>query len=107
MQEHHQELDLQALALLITCVKLLYLQGKLSTCKALCSLVTEKIISPQIDLHLTCIRNEAAFFDLISGLLKHTHRLVEAPGESQLQPLFICGDSHCLSGVPGPCCHSL
>lgn len=104
MQDQHQEPDLQVLALLFTCVKLLFLQGRLSTCKALCDPVTEALSRMKIELHLTCIRNEAAFIHLISGLLQHSHRRVQSPEESLLQPLFICGDSHCLSGMPGPYC---
>lgn len=46
-------------------------------------------------LHTTLIRNEAAYFSCIAQLLEEHP---PPPIKAQLKPLYLCGDSHTLSG---------
>ena len=50
-------------------------------------------------LHTTVIRNEAAYFGCVAQLLAdHPPPPLATPAGSHA-PLYLCGDSHCLSGA--------
>jgi hypothetical protein len=89
--------QLDALALLFTAVKVLFLGGGLLQALRLCQLLDPAIAASKVPLHLTLIRNEAAYYGCIRQLLDlaPSYPLADAP---ELQPLYLCGDSHCLSG---------
>lgn len=89
--------QLDALALLFTAAKVLFLGGALPQALKLSHLLPPAVAASKVPLHLTLIRNEAAYFGCIQQLLElaPAYPLADAP---ELQPLYLCGDSHCLSG---------
>ena len=90
--------QLDTLALSFTVVKALFLGGALPQAAKLCQLLAPAVAASNIPLHLTLIRNEAAYYGCLQQLLELAPRypLGDAP---ELQPLYLCGDSHCLSGA--------
>ena len=50
------------------------------------------------ELHKTLIRNEAAYFGCVKQLVLQ-HPPPPQPQAAGALPLYLCGDSHCLSGV--------
>ena len=102
MEYSAEELD--ALALLFTAVKVVYLGGAIGRAARLIELLEAAKRASRKPLHTTLIRNEAAYFSCIAQLLR------EHPppplGPSQLWPLFLCGDSHTLSGGSPPPPHT-
>ncbi|GAX80742.1 hypothetical protein CEUSTIGMA_g8177.t1 [Chlamydomonas eustigma] len=90
--------QLELLAILFTATKVLYVGGALHQAGRLCELVETARLASTVELHKTKIRNEAAYFGCI-------HRLslqFKAPLTSEelnLKPLYLCGDSHCLSAA--------
>ena len=96
LQAEYSAEELDALALLFTAVKVVYLGGAIGRAARLIELLEAARRASRKPLHTTLIRNEAAYFSCIAQLLR------EHPppplGPSQLRPLFLCGDSHTLSG---------
>lgn len=80
--------ELNLLALYYTCVKVLYILGDLETITRLIPYIDH--LKSNRDLHLTIIRNENAYYSEISSL-------VPMKSVTNHKPLYICGDSHCLS----------
>lgn len=88
-----EELDL--LALFFTGVKILYASGALSI---LPSLISKLELTRQgHDLHMTSIRNEQAYFSCISQLMSIHASQRSRSAHGTTRPLYVCGDSHCLS----------
>lgn len=101
MQEHieqYSEQALDALAILMTAVKVLYLGGAIVRAAEAIRLIEPARSASCKPLHGTLIRNEAAYFSCISQLLSD---FPPPPTPHTLEPLFLCGDSHTLSGNLG------
>jgi len=101
MQEHimqYSEQALDALAILMTAVKVLYLGGAIVRAAEAIRMIEPARSASCKPLHTTLIRNEAAYFSCISQLLKD---YPPPPTLHTLDPLFLCGDSHILSGSLG------
>lgn len=78
-------------------MKALFVTGALSRAAKLLQLVELARKASVKELHTTIIRNEAAYFGCISQIMfEHPPPLI-APDQSW-KPLYLCGDSHCLSG---------
>lgn len=87
--------QLYLLALLHTLVKILYVKGYLSVLPFITDIIDP--LSDNKDLHLTNIRNEAAYFTCISKVMKTKHNL-----QSDLEKekfIYFVGDSHCLTSA--------
>ncbi|KAG2427993.1 hypothetical protein HXX76_011979 [Chlamydomonas incerta] len=132
--------QLDALALLFTAAKLLYVGGALGAAAALVAAVEPLRRASSVELHTTLIRNEAAYFGCVLQLLAAPHTPPQPPQPPQPQPpapaagagaaacagageavadgvaaapaaaaaagasagarpLYLCGDSHCLSAA--------
>jgi hypothetical protein len=96
-QQLYSEPQLNTLALLFTSVKLLLLNGALPAAQRLLQLVEPARLASATPLHQTLLRNEAAYYGCVRQLL------LEQPPPAQPipgnpAPLYLCGDSHCLSG---------
>lgn len=101
--------QLDFLALLFTVVKLLYIGGALPRCARVVHLLDSAARASAQELHKTLIRNEAAYFGCVKQLVLQ-HPPPPQPQAAGTLPLYLCGDSHCLSGLPlQPCdaCHAL
>ncbi|KAK9812932.1 hypothetical protein WJX72_005941 [[Myrmecia] bisecta] len=97
-QVDYNAAQLDTLALLFTAVKLLYVGGALARCARLVELVDAARRASRRPLHTTLIRNEAAYFGCVSQLLQD----LPPPHQPQLDTpmaLYLCGDSHSLSGA--------
>lgn len=86
-KEYNQN-ELNLLALLYTTLKILYLIGDLDTIRNIIPYIYH--LKKDRDLHLTIIRNENAYYSEISSL-------VPMKTVTNYKPIYICGDSHCLS----------
>lgn len=95
VQYNVEELD--ALAVLLTAVKVLYLGGAISRAWQLVRLIEPAREASRRPLHTTLIRNEAAYFSCVAQLFK---QYPPPPTPSSIMPIFLCGDSHTLSGTP-------
>ncbi|EFJ52545.1 hypothetical protein VOLCADRAFT_116030 [Volvox carteri f. nagariensis] len=116
--------QLDELALLFTLAKVLFVGGALTAAARLCDLVEPMRRASAVELHTTLIRNEAAYFGCVMQLLKdyppppawpaqlpHTRLPPQAAADtsagaggasasgSSPSPLYLCGDSHCLSAA--------
>lgn len=101
--------ELDALALVMTAAKLLFAGGALPAAAALCGAVEPARCASCQPLHLTLIRNEAAYYGCVLQLLRDhpphpwgwtTGAPVTATGGRELpEPLFLVGDSHTLPGA--------
>lgn len=110
-----RELDL--IALYATTVKVYYLKGLLSHLPMMITLIERIRAMSQVPLHETLVRNELAYYqDIVQILSVRTHAaLYGLPDVSfalndplksnkpewvaaRKRPLYLCGDSHCLSG---------
>ncbi|KAG2443101.1 hypothetical protein HYH02_009515 [Chlamydomonas schloesseri] len=117
--------QLDALALLFTAAKLLYVGGALGAAAALVAAVEPLRRASAVELHTTLIRNEAAYFGCVQQLLAPPHtppqpqpqpqpsagagagaavegqgaETAAVPTGSAARPLYLCGDSHCLSAA--------
>ena len=96
--------ELDALALLFTAVKVVYLGGAIGRAARLIELLEAARRASRKPLHTTLIRNEAAYFSCIAQLLRE--HPPPPPSPKQLRPLFLCGDSHTLSGGSCPPAHT-
>ena len=93
-----QQLD--ALALVFTAAKLLFVGGALCRCRRLAALVEPARRASRRPLHQTLVRNEAAYFGCVAQLLGPAHAPPPAPAPGlEREPLYLLGDSHCLSGA--------
>lgn len=91
--ENYDEDEKYLLALLHTLVKILYVKGCLGIVSYLTNLLDP--LSVNRDLHLTNIRNEAAYFTCISQVVKTSDRLHTPQKEDKV--LYFVGDSHCIT----------
>lgn len=98
LQEHNRNEQLNRLAVILTTIKLLFLQQQIQTCRELCSLVSPLLPAVQPAVHTSHICNEVAFTSCIAMLLEHPQRLVEDRSRHR-QPIYLLGDSHCLPGI--------
>jgi len=110
----YSELELDLLALFVTAVKILFLQGKLSILPALLRLLEPCRLLSAISLHETTIRNEIAYYQelgrilcyrqkhLSYGLVKTLNTVIDADKISiqnaHKHPIYLIGDSHCIPG---------
>jgi hypothetical protein len=92
----YSEQALDALAILMTAVKVLYLGGAISRAAEVVKMIEPARRASCKLLHTTLIRNEAAYCSCISQLLQD---FPPPPTPQGLNPLFLCGDSHTLSGI--------
>ena len=107
MQASWDERQLSMLGIVFTAAKLLFLQGRLDACQALCHLLAPAAASSWAALHTTSIRNETAFLIYISRLEADDTRLIRSPQAAPLPYVYVLGDSHCLAGSPArPVCSS-
>ncbi|KAL0478909.1 hypothetical protein AKO1_007822 [Acrasis kona] len=88
--EPFSEDDLNFIALCFTLVKILFTTSQLNVLPNLIDLVES--IRYLKCLHQTTIRNEHAYFCYLSQIMSEC-----PPQLTSAQPLYICGDSHCLS----------
>ena len=95
----YSEPALDALAILMTAVKVLFLGGAIARAAELIRMIEPARLASSRPLHTTLIRNEAAYYSCIAQLLKD---FPPPPTPHSLQPLFLCGDSHTLSGQNWP-----
>ena len=112
------EKEMDLLALFATIVKVLFLSGHLSKLPTLIQFIEAIRRLSKISLHQTSIRNEIAYYSHIVQILFHRNHVghyglpihVNAfvdPLLSEEQhfvtarrnPIYICGDSHCLSAA--------
>ena len=87
------ESEFQQLGLLFTLVKILFVKGALNLVKPLLP-VLDKLHSGR-DLHLTLLRNEAAFYSCISHLMNVPFTCMPLPMKQEF--IYFASDSHCLS----------
>lgn len=97
MQLSYTETQLDLLALVFTMVKILFSGGALSRVANLIETVNCARLAADKELHTTLIRNEAAYFGCVSQVMKQ-YPPPPVPKGASLRPMFLCGDSHCLSG---------
>lgn len=91
--------ELNALALLFACVKVLYLTGCVERARALCAVAARaaEVTRPR-PLHETLIRNEHAFYLCAKQLMDEAPPppLPDAAAGKAAKPLYVLGDSHCM-----------
>ncbi len=108
-QVEYTPTQLDFLALLFTVVKLLYIGGALPRCARVVHLLGPAARASAKELHKTLIRNEAAYFGCVKQLVLQ-HPPPPQPQAAGTLPLYLCGDSHSLSGPPSQpydACHAL
>lgn len=98
VQVEYTSTQLDFLALLFTVVKLLYIGGALPRCARVVHLLDAASRASAQELHKTLIRNEAAYFGCVKQLVLQ-HPPPPQPQPATTLPLYLCGDSHCLSGM--------
>ena len=98
LQVEYTSTQLDFMALLFTVVKLLYIGGALSRCARVVHLLDAASRASAQELHKTLIRNEAAYFGCVKQLVLQ-HPPAPQPQPAATSPLYLCGDSHCLSGM--------
>lgn len=99
-QVEYDPAQLDALALVFTAAKLLFVGGALGRCSRLAALVEPARAASRRPLHQTLVRNEAAYFGCVARLLGPAHAPPPAPAPGlEREPLYLLGDSHCLSGA--------
>ena len=87
--------SLNILALMFTCVKMLFVCGALQPLPALIAVLEPVRVHKQ--LHLTLIRNEHAYHSTIAQILRSlTFPLPSIPPSHHI---YVLGDSHCLSSA--------
>ena len=101
-QVEYTPTQLDFLALLFTVVKLLYIGGALPRCARVVHLLDAASRASAQELHKTLIRNEAAYFGCVKQLVLQ-HPPPPQPQAAGTLPLYLCGDSHCLSGQHTQC----
>ncbi|GMH33936.1 hypothetical protein BSKO_01770 [Bryopsis sp. KO-2023] len=90
--------QLDLMALIFTLMKVLFVGGALDRVSKLVNAIELARKASQKELHTTLIRNEAAYFGCISQIIWEHPPPAVTPGQD-VNPLFLCGDSHCLSGA--------
>ena len=90
----YTEEDLYMLALFFTVVKILYIKGLLSMLPPLLQLLQP--LCEGRDLHLTLIRNEAAYFKCINEVFKTFSGVPETVNRKDKNHIYFIGDSHCI-----------
>lgn len=111
----YSEVELDLLALFVTAVKILYLQGKISLLPALFRLLEPCRLLSETSLHETTIRNEIAYYQELGrilcyrqkhcsyGMVNTLNALVDADKVSvqsaYKRPIYLIGDSHCIPGT--------
>lgn len=93
----YSESQLDLLALFFTVVKVLYVGGALERAYQAVQLIKPCCKASAKKLHMTTVRNEAAYFNCIRQILEEFPP--QEITDDQIQPLYICGDSHCLSSA--------
>lgn len=110
--------DLDLIALYATTVKIFYLKGLLSHLPPMIQCIERVRGLSQLPLHETLVRNELAYYqDIVQILAVRTHAAVYGLPDASFalndplksnktefvqarqRPLYICGDSHCLSAA--------
>ncbi|KAJ3433220.1 hypothetical protein M0812_22173 [Anaeramoeba flamelloides] len=81
---------LDLLAAIFTLTKILFVKGYIRFIPDICNLVNT--FRANQELHLTSIRNEAAYFTCISQLMSSL-----SSQNFESKPIYVLGDSHCLS----------
>jgi len=95
--------ELNALAVVFTMVKIMYLCGAFRCLPRVISVIERLRIHLEVPLHYTTIRNEAAYYGCISQVLGITSQRADQLSknvrheEASSRPLYVCGDSHSLS----------
>ena len=85
------ESEFHQLGLLFTLVKIFFVKGALNLVEALLPILDK--VHKDRELHLTLLRNEAAFYSCIS----HVMQVPFSPMPSNPQFIYFASDSHCLS----------
>jgi tetratricopeptide (TPR) repeat protein len=88
-----EELDL--LAIYFSLVKILFVMGVLSPLPSLIHLIEKARVKNYHTLHKTAIKNEFAYFRMIAQIMTDLSPKIPIP--ENIQPLYVCGDSHSLS----------
>lgn len=119
--------QLDMLALCFTAAKVLYVGGAVSRAAALARVLNRARAASKVELHTTLIRNEAAYFGCVyqlvtdhpppafgpqltsssssmagssqAGADAQSDGTTQAVAGSGVPPLYLCGDSHCLSAA--------
>ncbi|KAJ5068569.1 hypothetical protein M0811_02511 [Anaeramoeba ignava] len=89
-QIEYDKMDLDLLAFWFTIIKFLFINRYCKSLKSLSSLIN--LALPKQELHKTIIRNEAAYFSCIYGVLK----TLSFDNLSDYPPIYVVGDSHIL-----------
>jgi tetratricopeptide (TPR) repeat protein len=111
----YSEVELDLLALFVTAVKILYLQGNISLLPALFRLLEPCRLLSATSLHETTIRNEIAYYQELGrilcyrqkycsyGIVNTLNTLVDADKlpiqNAYKRPIYLIGDSHCIPGT--------
>lgn len=85
------ESEFHQLGLLFTLVKIFFVKGALNLVNALLSILDK--VHKDRELHLTLLRNEAAFYSCIS----HVMQVPFCPMPSNPKFIYFASDSHCIS----------
>jgi hypothetical protein len=99
LQVEYSAEELDALAVIFTAVKVLYVGGALARCARLLDPVDAARRASLKPLHMTLIRNEAAYFGYVQQLITEYPPPPRTPGRRLPRVLYLCGDSHCVSGA--------
>eukprot|EP00854_Cymbomonas_tetramitiformis_P008113 gene8113-9640_t len=91
--------ELDTLALLCTIVKVLYVGGAVARSAHVAALVEPARQASAQPLHSTLIRNEVAYFCCARQLLEEFPVKWDASATESSKPLYLAGDSHCLTGA--------
>lgn len=97
MQVDMSNFELDFLALIFTIIKVLFVVGALGRLARLVDVVELMRKASKKELVTTLIRNEAAYFGCISQIM-WDHPPPAIGTERHIKPIYLCGDSHCLSG---------
>lgn len=93
---NYSEVELNNLAMMMLCVKILYVTGCLQVIPALMHLIEPLRIGRE--LHLTAARNEHAYYCCLAGVMKQIPFPMHEKGVEK-HKIYVCGDSHCLSSA--------
>ncbi|GAQ83868.1 hypothetical protein KFL_001660050 [Klebsormidium nitens] len=89
--------QLDVLAVLFTVVKILYLGGAVERARQLAEKVEKARALSEKALHETMVRNEAAYFGCIYQVFTEYPLSRPLPPADSFPPLYLVGDSHCLT----------
>ncbi|EIE19755.1 TPR-like protein [Coccomyxa subellipsoidea C-169] len=96
-QVEYSPAQLDVLAILFTCIKVLYVGGAIGRTYQLIQAVEPARRASVKPLHTTMIRNEAAYHGCVLQLLRAQPPPSPLTAPSQ-HAIYLCGDSHCLPG---------